>query len=794
MNGIAIACLWFGGLALHGLATPMTPPVRAAIAIGALVVHALLRARPQFDARAMSLRAVALIAIATAWALLPAAPAVRGPLYALSAAALGAPAGATTALLAASLLTTIAAWLPGASALGVATASLLYGAPAGPTAVGLPAMLWALIFLAPRARALTWSRLGLALGLILAAALLADPLAQFWHHRLGSYSGDAHAGHNHPLGLFARIPLLLCLCAAALLVAWWKVADAAPMPAQRMDRRNGRRLAAAAFGGALLALLVGGWRAPGAPDRRIAVLNVGGMDWDRPNWEAFGSYSGGMFGLLPRYLRDAGWQVEALSEEELPSFGLSRARVLVMINGHRLWSEAERGRIEAFLRDGGSLLMIGDHTDVFGLMRGFNSLTVPWGVEFRYDSAYHHGGGWTDDLEWKPGGLGAWRDPREAFIGIGASLALRPPARALLTARTSFSDFGEPENFMGSFLGNYAPDPGERVGDLCLIAERDFGRGRALIYGDTSGFQNGSLPVSFAAHIAPMLETLARPRGFALPFALEAALALLAAALLLLAPAMSGATVPRVLLAGGLGFALVSAALTAKDESARLAGVNLDRALLVDESTLPEIGHYSAEWNSPGPLASCAFRSDLSVWHQRDWSGETVRRARGIALIGPRITLSKAQAADLDAACAAGATVLVAAAHGDEQGVADWLARHGVRLAATRMGSVPPQGRQSEDEPRFLDASPLLLAPGLEATELYRYGEHLLAVAVPVGAGFLVVIGDTRFFSTTNVEGTWGWWGGNLRFLHDLVGVYLDGAPEAVAPLLPPPSKPPEDA
>lgn len=792
MNGIGVAILWFGGLALHGLAAPMTPPMRSAVALAALCLFGCFRLHEIVHSGRGLLRLAALLALGAGWWWLPAAPMVRGPLYALAAAAACAPAGAAAALLGASVLTTLAAWLPGFAALGVAIASPVFGSAAGPTAIGLPVVAWALLFLLPcrtRLPRMPWVVSGAALVL---AVLLAQPLAQFWHDHVGAYSGAAHAGHNHPIDLFARLPILVTLCGAILAAAWQRAPQAVPSP--RLDRSDTTRLAVGAACGVALALLIGGWRAPGDADRRVAILNVGGIDWDRPTWESFGNYSGGMFGLLPAYLHDSGWQVDALAEEALPEFGIDGARVLVMINCHRAWSTEERGRLEGFLLDGGSLLILGDHTDVFGLMRGFNSLTMPWGIEFRYDSAYHHGNGWTDDLAWLPGELGAWRDPREAHIGIGASLAVTPPARVLLTARTAFSDHGEPENFMGSFLGNYALDPGERVGDLALVAARSIGRGRVVVYGDTSGFQNGSLPVSFASHVAAVLEDLARPRGFVLPFVLESALAWFAAALSLLVLARGGTRASREFLVSGLSFALVGATLSTDASGAALEGVQLDRALLIDESTLPEIGHYSAEWNSPGPLGTCALRSDLRVWHQASWDSNAVRRARGIALIGPRVPLDRRQLADLDAACTDGATVLIAAAHGDEHGVAAWMAGHGVRVAPTRLGSVPPAGRESEDEPRFLDASPLLVDAAIQSEELYRYGEHLLAVAVPVGSGTLVVIGDTRFFSSTNVEGTWGWWGGNLRFLHDLIDVTLGGARDSVAPLLPPPSRPPEDA
>lgn len=783
MNGLAFALLWFGALALHGLAVPMTPPVRGATALIALVLFRLLTRADPIPARALRARGVALLILALAWIAAPAAPLVQGPLFALAALSLGAPRAAAAALAGASLLSSMAPWLPGLDALASAE-------PAGPSALALPALLWALIFLLPRLRNLTRGRLAVSLALMAGGLLLSQSFAEAWHAWIGEYSGPEHAGHNHPIGLFARLPFALTTIGAGVALAWSGApAAVTPLPQRK---HTGPALAAGCAAGLLLALLICDWRAPAQPDRRLAVLNVGGLDWDRPNIEKLGAFSGGMFGLLPLYLRDTGWQVEAIGADELPGFGLARARVLVLINCHRIWSEPERARLESFVRDGGSLLVLGDHTDVFGLMKGFNSLTVPWGVEFRYDSAYHNGQGWNDDVAWLPGALGPWMEPREAGIGIGASLAVAPPARPLLTARFAFSDHGEPFNVPGSFLGNYLHDPGERTGDLVLIAAAQLGRGRVIVYGDTSGFQNGGLPFTFAAHVAPVLENLARARRFALPYALEAALALLAAAAVLAALLFGAGAGQPALLAAGAGFALGAALLFPPGASRTLARADLGRALLVDQSHLPETGHYEAGWNVPASLTTCAERAGLQVWHLDAWNGEAVRRARAIALIAPRATLSAAELADLQAACAGGATVLVAAAGGDDVGIADFLADNGVAIEASRLGAVPPEGVQKEDEPRFVDASPLLLSRPQEARELYRYGEHLLAAAVPVGTGWLVVLGDTRFFSSSNVEGTWGWWGGNLRFLHDVLGAYFGGDATNLAPLLPPPERPPD--
>jgi hypothetical protein len=44
-----------------------------------------------------------------------------------------------------------------------------------------------------------------------------------------------------------------------------------------------------------------------------------------------------------------------------------------------------------------------------------------------------------------------------------------------------------------SYLGDRRHNPGEKIGDLVLVAEARYGNGRMLVFGDTSPFQNGAL-------------------------------------------------------------------------------------------------------------------------------------------------------------------------------------------------------------------------------------------------------------------------------------------------------------
>ena len=50
--------------------------------------------------------------------------------------------------------------------------------------------------------------------------------------------------------------------------------------------------------------------------RSILVHNFGGLDWDRPVFGTFGTFSGGMFGLLPVYCRAEGYDFEVIDKTD----------------------------------------------------------------------------------------------------------------------------------------------------------------------------------------------------------------------------------------------------------------------------------------------------------------------------------------------------------------------------------------------------------------------------------------------------------------------------------------------
>lgn len=222
-----------------------------------------------------------------------------------------------------------------------------------------------------------------------------------------------------------------------------------------------------------------------AAGRTILVHNRGGLDWDRPVFGRFGVFSGGMFGLLPVYCRAEGYDFDVIDKDTIEPVDLKKAQILVLINSPKIWEGAERRTVLDFVARGGSLLVLGDHTDVFGLMRGFNSLLGPLGIRFRFDSAYKVRDTWRGCQAAAPDAIAWGWDDENPGVAVGASLELSGSARSLLVGRYAFSDNGVRENTMGSFLGNYHYDRGESDWATWCWSRRPRTGGAASLSGET---------------------------------------------------------------------------------------------------------------------------------------------------------------------------------------------------------------------------------------------------------------------------------------------------------------------
>jgi hypothetical protein len=252
--------------------------------------------------------------------------------------------------------------------------------------------------------------------------------------------------------------------------------------------------------------------------KKIVIYEKGFLNWLKPKHGEYGRLSVGMYGMLPEFLRHYG--ASGLVSPDLSAADLQGADLLVLIFPNKPWAEGQLDRIWQFVREGGSLLLLGEHTvrEKEGGDR-FNDVLRPTALRVAFDSAMFEVGGWLEsyDALSHPATAGL-RDHRNDFgVVIGASVEARWPARPVLSGRFGFSDPGDPTNDEskgGSMMGNHKYDAGEKLGDQLVAAEQRFGRGRVMVFGDTSGFSNSIL---FGSHdfVARLFASLCNNAGVA---------------------------------------------------------------------------------------------------------------------------------------------------------------------------------------------------------------------------------------------------------------------------------------
>jgi len=253
-------------------------------------------------------------------------------------------------------------------------------------------------------------------------------------------------------------------------------------------------------------------------------------DWQVPNYGlSYSDRNWGMFGVLPFYLSISGYNVKMVVDDEenflesispyttiknnhslnLPSFVefietdqitddlFDDVDVFVVINLYESFSFDEQKNIWGFIEDGGSLLVLGDHTNLSGTQCPLNNLLDPVGIRFNFDAALSMDPtvyNWrpTNHLMHHPITQGI-NDFDEILINVGASLDISPSANPVITGRYGFSDRGNNSNVEEAFLGDLIYKPGEQIGDVTLAASAYYGNGKVLVFGDTNTFLNPML-------------------------------------------------------------------------------------------------------------------------------------------------------------------------------------------------------------------------------------------------------------------------------------------------------------
>ncbi|HID07417.1 MAG TPA: hypothetical protein EYP10_09750, partial [Armatimonadetes bacterium] len=208
----------------------------------------------------------------------------------------------------------------------------------------------------------------------------------------------------------------------------------------------------------------------------VLFLETNRTEWRLPMHPRYGQDFWGFWSRLPDYLHLMGYR-RFVPVRKLTRAKLQNASIVIIINPERSPTSGESRLLEQFIARGGGLLVMGEHTDMGGMMKHLKAWLKPFDIEFNFDSAKSIFEYWRGCYKLLPSAITAGLDEREVQISIGASLKVNPPAQPLILGRLAWSDAGNRRNVREAYLGNLEYDADEPLGDINLTAIRHYKRG-----------------------------------------------------------------------------------------------------------------------------------------------------------------------------------------------------------------------------------------------------------------------------------------------------------------------------
>jgi hypothetical protein len=498
--------------------------------------------------------------------------------------------------------------------------------------------------------------------------------------------------------------------------------------------------------------------------KKIVFYEKGFLNWLKPEHGQYGRLASGMYGMLPAYIESLGGT--PLISKELSQQDLSNADALVLLFPDEPWTQGQLERIWEFVRSGGSLLVMGEHTTVDSAGKNrFNEVLAPTAIRVEFDCGTYAVGGWLQsyDALSHPATAGVQDDRNQFGVVIGASLRTNWPARPILVGKFGWSDAGD-RGSSQAMMGNGIYDGGEKLGDVVLAAEQPLGKGRVIAFGDTSSLTNG-INVGSYVFTSRLFGYLAGDEKDAQPMWRQFVgiiIWILLTTLLFYKPQQRNIFVVILCLSASLAFCNVvsqKAGMIYPDGSHKKP----NNLAYVDSSHLE--GYSGESWrpDGVGGLMLTLMRNGYLALSLSDLSAERLAGAGLFISIAPSREFSAKEREIIKDYVFKGGSVIITAGYDEAGPVSSLLSQFGF--------TIGPAGR-SEPEPVAMGhfKSPYLAANNKQVfvrfyagwpvscndpnARIIAYGKNNLPIIImrSFGAGKVTVIGDTCFAMNKNLE------------------------------------------
>jgi hypothetical protein len=529
--------------------------------------------------------------------------------------------------------------------------------------------------------------------------------------------------------------------------------------------------------------------------------------WDIPEYGKYGKDAVGMFGLWPIYLTAFGFKTEMLVENrtqflnatqpstqnitrflnltdyttiiethQITASLLNDATIFVISNLNISFSDQEQSLIWNYVKKGGSLLVIGDHTNVGEMQGPLNELLAPAGIQYRFDAALP----FDEKFKWLTCThllhhpiTASLMSLDELQYGVGASLQLSASSFPIITGSSVLSDNGNRSNSDIAYLGDYEYNKGEQLGDVILVAGAYYGDGKVLVFGDTSTFQNPALPFSYRFLRSSFNWLAGTQTGTANTIQTSLSVLVLIGAVLVYVffkkNTLSFAWFPLLVC---LSLLLSSSMNPLTITPSRNVTGNI---VYIDASHGERFSLESFPDDSLNGLLLNLERNNLQPLILREFSEEEIMRSRLIVFNAPTAAFTGEEVVFLQSYMEQGGIVLLATGYEDQEASLPLLKPFNIDVGSTPLGPVPYVEENLtlyQNEPRFVDSWPVIF-PINQTTSYYNFTWGNLTFHLVVfcqhGAGGLLLIGDSQYLLDKNIESIYDYWPGNILFLKYLL-------------------------
>lgn len=530
--------------------------------------------------------------------------------------------------------------------------------------------------------------------------------------------------------------------------------------------------------------------------------------WDVPEYGKYGKDAVGMFGLWPVYLTTRGYDTELIVQNTTQFLNLLRppdqnittylnltdyttvtetkkitpqlldgTTIFVVSNLNVSFSNQEQTLIWQYVHDGGSLLVVGDHTNVGGIQAPLNDLLAPVGIQYRFDAALPL----DEHFKWLTCTHPLYHPITipltsidELQYGVGASLDISASAFPIIIGASGLSDDGNQSNQDIAYLGDYEYNKGEHLGDVVLVAGAYYGAGKVLVFGDTSSFQNPALPFSYS-FVHSTFTWLSDPQGSIITLyqTIGSLLLLLGAGMVYFFLKNKAFSLPLspLFLCASLLISTSAAPLMIESGKSNLSG-NL---ICIDASHGERFSIESFTDESVNGLIVNLQRNNLLPILLREFSKEQISKSKLVLFTAPTKTFTENEVAFLHTYMQNGGIVILATGYDDKAASLPLLKKYGVDIEPTPLGPVPYVEENLtlyENEPRFVDSWPVTYQEDT-ARSYYNFTwqdlSFHLVVFIKQGTGGLLVISDSQYLYDKNIESIYDYWPGNILFLKYLL-------------------------